>query len=226
MAGKLSIRGSRALVEQLALVSHRVGPEVGRAFAEASELVVRAARPAAPVDLGFLKTSLGYEVRRGRNRNYRYAVIGAKVQQIWLRVSRGGRTRRIDPRKYIHLAEQGTAPHSLSTGVDMRQIRRGRTPWDRAWRRTRHGWVPINPRNVEALRAVEPEDLLVRPREQVRQMARNFLYQRDARAGRRVHPGAKPHPFLQPALEQQRGEVEAIIAERLSAALTKAVMAS
>lgn len=189
------------------------------AITKACKEVVRAAKAMVPVEYGHLKKSIGYVVRKykrstqfGSNsggfraRGTILGVIGARKE---VKGTLGTRQRGKNkgkavirwPAKYAHLVEHGTSPHSLTTGVDMRLIRRGKTVWNEAARR-------------QGLKDVSEQ-------RRGRVLARDYLLRRDRDAGKRVHPGARPKPFLGPAFRASKQNVLSVFRQEIAAGIAR-----
>jgi hypothetical protein len=155
--------------------------------------LVARAKGLAPVRWGYLGRSMVNVERWYPRRKVAVSVVGPASEREY-----NHRGKPIKPAKYGHFAEAGTAPHSLESAVDMKAIRRGQSVFvDMAVRELRGRGVKdpwVNERQVRGT---------------ARGLARDYIYRRDARSGKRTHPGAKPTRFLQRATAETETAVQA-----------------
>jgi HK97 gp10 family phage protein len=158
-------------------------------------------------ETGLLKASLGYKlkvyVRSNRfgstatgfkSAGTVVSVIGSRVEFKSAKRSKlTGKNAERKPAFYSHLVEKGTAPHSMATRVDMKAIRRGATPFNSAGDKSA-----------------------------ARRAAVKYFHSRDKAKGKKVHPGAKPKPFLGPAFESQKSTAMNIIREEIRKGIASA----
>lgn len=197
------------------------------AITKACKEVVRAAKAMVPVEYGHLKKSIGYVIRkykrstqfgsnvgRFRARGTILGVIGARKEvKATLGTRQKGKNKGKAiirwPAKYAHLVEHGTSPHSLTTGVDTKAIRRGGTVWNDAARKLMSKMDPNDGRRERLEKRV------------ARIAARKYLYRRDRDEGKKVHPGARPKPFLGPAFRASKQNVLSIFRQEIAAGIAR-----
>ena len=186
--GVMQIRGMKETLHALRGV-HRVafekaageiiGPSAAPVIADAKALLTAK----DSVDTGALRDSIGVLVKVKPNKRIMFAIIGPVDNGV----DKNGRR----PIKYAHLIEFGVEPHSLKKGSAV-SLAKARSNWYFAEKAEKQA------ANEEGY-AFE-----VDYRKNLRNIARNFLVFRDARAGARISKGFPPRAFLRPAWDKNK----------------------
>jgi HK97 gp10 family phage protein len=192
-------------------------------------------------DSGLLARSIARKTATYQSgRRWSIVVILGPKRGMKQKVKRRGRKQQVmaDPINYAHLVEYGTSGHSLDKGsraprsrehLDRARVASGKAvaKLQRAVQTLREELQGIeNPTKRAAAEARLAKRSAALQRAVIRQQGLRASKARDegfTPAGRRIHPGTRPHPFLRPAFDSTKAAAPALFAASARDMLTALV---
>lgn len=192
------------------------------AISKSTKPVLSAAKRYAARETGLLAKSLKRKVK-----SYKGAVVAVigPDQNVQQEVTRPGRRKPANakPANYVHLVEFGTRPHTLAKGDklartgEMEVAATARTAARLKRWREEVNKIGALPRTIKAQK--RRSKLLDRIHRVVSAQARRR--ETIQTAGANQHPGSKPQPFLRPAHDITKAQVQQIFAAEVKAGIEK-----
>lgn len=204
----LHIEGTEELQKKLDKLESKIAKKIIRKAVGKGLTPIRKA--ARGMVAGRRRTGMLHRSLATRVKVYRSGAVWGGVGTDVQKSAEFPRYGKVVPSNYAHLVELGTKPHSLKTRVDTKMIRRGM------------GIFPSLAAAIMKRAGQDPGVMTARYRDIARRQARDYLYRRDKLKGFRTHPGSRPYPFLNPAMQQQKASALQIIAAELRAGIEAA----
>lgn len=220
MAGEFGITGTivglKECQEALRQLPGKLQRRILRpAMTKATKPILMAVKRLAPRDTGMLRKSITRKVVTYKSGTL-VAVIGPDTKHR-VEATRRGRSKPmvVNPAKYAHLVEFGTRPHSLTKGDKLK--------------RSGPGAQKALDRSIANVRRWAQQMATATPEQQVKLQAKidrsrrlAAMNQKEQQStGGAQHPGAKAQPFIRPAYDTTRLQVQQIFAQEIAANIQK-----